>query len=225
MNWNIEFDLKGGRVKKLKKNGKLVLGTFDRVDGKTGNTHICVPNFAEEGMESGLPFHGPFRNVEWRGDLETGYVAREMGLEVTQEFELKSKFVQKVIVKNIGEVEQPVNVAIHNYLVAGNNWVGLKINGVDRTEEIIDSLFIEAKEHNVIEFMNGKKINLDLEGFNFFKLWTGFVEEEGQKVFDTEYVCIEPVRGKSGEYFGKEESMLKPGEVLEVSQTIYFDKK
>lgn len=220
MNWNMDFDLNGGRIKKLENNGKLILGTFERVDGKTGNTHICVPNFAEEGIETGLVFHGSFRNMEWSGDLETGFVVREMGLEVTQKFELKNKFVQRVSVKNIGEIEQPVNIGIHNYFAVSNNWVGLKINGQDVTEEIIDSLFIEAKEHNVIEFLNGRKMNIDLEGLNFFKLWTGFIEEEGQKVFDTEYVCIEPVRGKSGEYFGKEESMLKPGELLEVSQTI-----
>lgn len=225
MNWKLEFDLKGGRIKKLEKNKKLILGTFDRVDGKIGNTHLCVPNFEEEGKKGILPFHGLFRNIEWRGDLETGFVARETGLEVIQEFELKTKFVHKISVKNIGEIDQPVNIALHDYWAVSDNWVGLKINGVDVTEGIIDSLYIEAKEHNVIEFMNGKKINVDLKGFNFFKLWTGFVEEEGQKVFDTEYVCIEPVRGKSGEYYGTKESILKPGESLEVSQTIYFDKK
>lgn len=220
MKWNFETDLNGGRIKKLEKDGVLILGTFERVDGKAGNTHVCVPNFAEERTETGLPFHGPFRSLMWQGD-SSRLSAINMGLEVTQKFELDSKFTQKISVKNIGEAKQPVNVAIHNYFAAEDNWVGLKINGVDVTEEILDSLFVKAKEHNVIEFLNGKKINIDLKGFNFFKLWTGFVVEEGQKVYDTEYVCIEPVRGKSGEYYGKEESILKPGEILEVNQTIW----
>ena len=220
MKWNFETDLNGGRIKKLEKDGVLILGTFERVDGKAGNTHVCVPNFAEEGLETGLPFHGPFRSLVWQGN-NSKLLVSNIGLEVMQKFELDSKFTQKISVKNIGEVKQPVNVAIHNYFAAEDNWVGLKINGVDVTEEILDSLFFKAKEHNVIEFLNGKKINIDLKGFNFFKLWTGFVMEEGQKVYDTEYVCIEPVRGKSGEYYGKEESILRPGEILEVSQTIW----
>lgn len=222
MNWNLDFDLNGGRIKKLEKDGKLILGTFERVDGKEGNTHVCVPNFADEGMEKALPFHGPFRNMKWNKEGDFSFVAREMGLEVRQKFDLKNKFIQTIMVKNIGEIEQPINVGIHNYFAAGENWVGLKINGVDVTEEIMDSLFVEAKDHNVIEFLNGKKISIDLRGFKFFKLWTGFVVEEGQKVFDTEYVCIEPVRGKSGEYYGKKESILKPGEELTTSQTISF---
>ena len=89
--WELIFDLSGGRIVSLKNKDKFILGTFQRIDGKTGNTHVCTPNFAEEGMEKyNLPFHGPFRNSEWtlinnsETNLEINCV--NDGLEVKQIF-------------------------------------------------------------------------------------------------------------------------------------------
>ena len=36
--WRLEVDLVGGRIVSLVKNGQGILGTFERIDGKTGNT-------------------------------------------------------------------------------------------------------------------------------------------------------------------------------------------
>lgn len=223
--WKLEVDLNGGRVKKLERCGELVLGTFNRIDGKTGNTHVCVPNFADEGMENGLPFHGPFRNMEWEVEMKNEkrliIFAEEMDLKVRQIFELGEKFRQEITVKNTGKTQLPVNIGLHNYWAVKGNWLGTKINGKDVVDEIIESKFIEAKEKNLIEFGDGRKINLELDCFNCLKLWTGFEEQDDQKIFDVDYVCIEPVRGKSGEYYGKKESILEAGKEIGVKQTIY----
>jgi len=64
--WKVEIDLHGGRNVNLLYGDRCILGTYNRIDGKLGNTHICVPNFAHEGVqEFDLPFHGPARNQRW----------------------------------------------------------------------------------------------------------------------------------------------------------------
>lgn len=223
-NWKLNVDLNGGRIESLSFDNKLILGTFDRIDGKSGNTHVCVPNFAEDGMNIGLPFHGPFRGMEWKLDENNQnkiiIVAENMGLEVKQIFEIGEKCSQKLIVKNIGKDNQPLNMAIHDYWSVNGNWLGTRLNNENIEDGIIDSDFVESEGKNVIEFVDGRKIELELKGFDYLKLWTGFTEENEQKVFDVGYICVEPVQGKSGEYFGTEKSILKPGEVREVEQII-----
>ena len=36
--WELVVDLEGGRVNSLKNRGVLILGSFERIDGKRGNT-------------------------------------------------------------------------------------------------------------------------------------------------------------------------------------------
>ena len=231
-NWVVEIDLNGGRVVSLKKNNQEILGTFERIDGKKGNTHVCVPNFGEEGMEKyDLPFHGPSRNEEWRlikkteNKIKISYEFKSTekylsNLLIEQEFSLKNGFRHRVVVKNIGEKDVPVNVAIHNYWTINNSWLGLKINDVDVSQIVKNDDYFEVKDKNVILFSDRKEVNFNLKGLNNVRLWVARKGDENNIVYDQKYVCIEPVIGK-GNFFGSEESILKVGKTKEVEQTVF----
>ena len=60
-----------------------------------------------------------------------------------------------------------------------------------------------------------------MTGFKYAKLWTGFLEEGNNKIFDNNYVCIEPIMEKDEKFFGSEDPMLLPGEKKEVEQIIW----
>ena len=105
--WSVEIDLNGGRIKRLEKDRQKILGTYERIDGKIGNTHICVPNFAAEGVEKfGYVFHGPFRNALWRLVCQSENrieISCEIdSLLVNQIFEIGDDFNHKVQVRNVG---------------------------------------------------------------------------------------------------------------------------
>ncbi len=230
--WILEIDLDGGRIVSLKKSDELVLGTFQRIDEKKGNTHVCVPNFGEEGMEKyELPFHGPSRNEEWilveetENKLKISYEFRATekylsNLLIEQEFNLENGFNHKVTVKNIGGKDVPVNVAIHNYWVVNNGWLGLRINDVDVGQIVKDDDYFDVGSENIILFPDSRKFNFNLKGFNCVRLWTGRKGEGKNIVYDESYVCIEPAIGQNG-FFESEESILKVGETREVEQTIF----
>ncbi len=233
--WTLQIDLQGGRIFCLKYLDKEVLGTFERIDSKCGNTHVCVPNFGDEGEERGLFFHGPFRNLEWNSKLEykipynsnpsslrNTSIDREAlviwckndGLRVEQIFEIGKDFSHKIIVKNIENVDQIVNIASHNYWTVDNNWSDTKIDGKIVDEIIKNDQWMGAKEKQVLEFDN-KKINWKLIGYKKLRLWTGRKEENGKKIFDQKYICMEPAINIEG-------NILKAGESREVEQKIDF---
>lgn len=230
--WILRIDTDGGRIISLEKNGQQILGTFERIDGKKGNTHVCVPNFGEEGVdEYDLPFHGPCRNEEWmlvektENKFKISYEFRatekySSNLFIEQEFSLENGFKQKVTVKNIGGKDVPVNVAIHNYWMINNGWLGLKINDIDVSHIIKNDDYFDIRNENIILISDSKKFNFNLKGFNCVRLWTGRKGEGDNIVYDQKYVCIEPAIGKNG-FFGSEESILKAGETKEVEQAIF----
>lgn len=229
--WVLEIDLDGGRIVSLKRDGQQILGTFQRIDEKKGNTHVCVPNFGEEGVkEYDLPFHGPARNEEWvlveetENKIKISYEFKATekylsNLLIEQEFKLENGFKHKVMVRNIGDKDVPVNVAIHNYWVANNGWLGLKINDVDVSQIVKNDDYFDVGSKNIIIFPNNRKFNFNLKGFSNVRLWTGRTEGDNA-VYDQEYVCIEPAIGKES-YFGSDKSILKTGETKEVEQTIF----
>ncbi len=231
-NWILEIDLNGGRIVNLERDNKQILGTFERIDEKKGNTHVCIPNFGKEGMEKyDLPFHGPSRNEEWMlveqddNKIKISYEFKAIqkylsNLLIEQEFSLENGFKHKVTVKNIGEKDVPVNVAIHNYWAVNNSWLDLKINSVDVSQIIKDDDYFNIENENIILFSDGRKFNFNLKGLNYVRLWTGRKGDRDSVVYDQKYVCIEPAIGK-GNYFGSEESILKVGETKEVEQTIF----
>lgn len=215
--WKLEIDLNGGRIKKLSYKDKIILGTFERIDGKMANTHVCVPNFGDEGKDKGLIFHGPFRNMEWKvekqNDGELIICCENEGLKVEQKFTLGENFSHKIRVTNISNEKQTVNIASHNYWQVDDNWKEMKIDGVVVNKIIEADDWYEAKEKQALEFDN-KKIEWELKGYNKLRLWAGRKENElGEKIFDQKYICIEPVIDKEG-------SDLMPGESREVEQVI-----
>jgi D-hexose-6-phosphate mutarotase len=223
-NWNLEINLDGGRVVSLSKDNQKILGTFDRVDGKQGNTHICTPNFANEGVEKfGFIFHGPFRNTVWNlvsqseNSLEISCEIK--GLLVTQKFKIENEFWQSISVKNKSKEKKRINVAIHNYWDTEFGWQGTKLNGMDITEGIKNNPEVELKEENLLEFPGKKTVVWKVENFKLAKLWTGVKEENGVKIFDQKYVCIEPEMEFEG-FVETEKSWLIVGGEIKLSQKI-----
>jgi len=223
--WGLEVDLTGGRIVGLENINQKILGTFGRMDGKSGNTHVCVPNFAAEGVEKyGYVFHGPFRNNEWvlvdKTNESIEIVCEIDGLNVNQKFKIGKKFEQEIKVKNVSMEPKRVNVAIHNYWDTELGWKGVKLNGKDITNGIKESIDLKVGKENVVEIPNKMPINWQLSGFNYVKLWTGFKEESGRKIYDQKYICIEPVMEREG-FVETEKSWLKPEEEIVLRQEIF----
>lgn len=224
--WEMNVDLNGGRIVSLKNKGILILGSFQRIDGKMGNTHVCIPNFYNEGVEKyGLPSHGPFRNATWVLESQTENLldinCKIDDLDVHQIFSFNNEFFsQKITVENVGEKEKPVNVAVHNYWSSELGWQGSTLNGFELSLGIKQNDFINLEQLNNIDIPGKPLIKWQLDKFNYAKLWTGFLQEGDNKIFDNEYVCIEPVMEKGEEFFGSEESMLLPKTKLELKQII-----
>jgi hypothetical protein len=224
--WELVVDLDGGRISSLRNKGILILGSFGRIDGKKGNTHVCVPNFFNDGVEKyGLPSHGPFRNATWVLVQQTENlleISCEIeNLDVRQIFSFNNEyFNQKITVENKGENSKPVNVAIHNYWSSELGWQGSTLNGLDLSLGIKQSDFVNLQSLNNVDIPGKPLIKWLLTGFNYAKLWTGFLEESGNKIFDNSYVCIEPIVEKDENFFGSEESMLLPNTKIELRQMI-----
>lgn len=219
----LKVDLNGGRIVELKLKNRLILGAYDRLDGKKGSTHLCLPNFQDEGENFGLPFHGPARNSLWTlvssppNSLEIEYLLKDFAnypanLKTTQIFTLSpSWFSQSILIENIGTKTAPLNLAAHYYWDTPNSWKGLLINNQKTTEKVIDNGIVELKDKNEIVFPGQKPIILQQQGFAMAKLWTTATPDKKQ--FDHSFVCIEPLRGID-RFFGSAESLLQPKQKL-----------
>jgi len=222
--WTLSVDLDGGRIGELRYNDEIVLGTFLRIDGKKGNTHVCCPNFGNEG-DNDLPFHGPFRNKEWNlvnkslDNIEIEAV--DLELRVRQIFDLKDGFEQKVIIENLETVDRAANVAIHNYWAAEMGWQGTKLNG-KIVDELVKSDTSQSIFGSSILEIPGKSVKRwNLIGFGFVQFWVSFSENEGQKKYDNGYICIEPALEEQGFLNGGKNNLSANGKI-EVSQRISF---
>lgn len=222
--WILIVDLNGGRIRELKYKNEVILGTFKRIDGKEANTHICCPNFGSEGMEKfSLPFHGPFRNLEWKLikknkntiEIETA----DLNLNIKQFFKLTDSFEHKVVIKNLNNKDRLINMAIHNYWDTKNGWNETKLNG-----EIIDNLIKSDSSRlllpeNIIEIPNKFKYKWILNGFKYGQFWTSFINSNQDKEYDQNYVCIEPSLEKQG-FLDEEKTNLFGFKSLEFGQMI-----
>lgn len=222
--WVLEVDLNGGRIVNLIKDGQKMLGTYQRIDGKTGNTHVCIPNFAAEGVEKfGYVFHGPFRKSEWKlmcQNKNSVEISLEIdGLLVIQSFEISDQFKQKVLVRNVGGERKRVHVAIHNYWDTKFGWGGIKLNGHDITGGFVDNPEIKLEKNNILEIPKKKTIEWQVDNFKKAKLWTGMKEENGKRMFDEKYVCIEPEMEYEG-FVETNESWLDVGKEIDLEQRI-----
>jgi len=222
--WSLNIDLDGGRIRELKYKDEIILGTFLRIDGKHGNTHVCCPNFGNEG-DKDLPFHGPFRTKEWNlinkslNNIEIETV--DLGLRIRQVFDLRDGFEQLVVVENLGAGDRAANVAIHNYWAAEMGWQGTKLNGQIVDELIKSDISRPVLGDNVLEIPGKSVKRWNLTGFGFAQFWVSFSENEGQKKYDDGYVCIEPALEKQGFLDSGRNNLIANGKI-EVSQRISF---
>lgn len=224
--WGLVLDLKGGRIVSLYHKEKRILGTYARIDGKSGNTHLCLPNFAGEGTALGLPFHGPTRNATWNikekrryslviwCDVPTSdlYPAR---LHVEQSFKMQDNFIHEIKVTNVKGPAVPLNIGCHYYWDCPKGWEGTKINDEDVSLKIQTNGSQKVDTHNVIVFPHSSYAIIQA-GFSKVVLWTGFKIEDDKKVSDSSYCCIEPVRGE-GNFFGSAASLVDPGNTVSTS--------
>lgn len=224
--WELVIDFDGGRIVSLKNRGSLLLGSFERIDGKRGNTHVCIPNFADQGVKKyGFPFHGLFRDAPWILIQKTESIleidCETMGLNVRQIFSFNNEyFSQKIIIDNKSDEEKPINAAIHNYWSTDLGWQGLTLNGFDLSLGVKENHFINLRQLNDLDLPGKPLIKWQLHGFGYAKLWTGFLEEGNNKIFDNNYVCIEPIMEKDENFLGSQESFLAPKTKLELRQMI-----
>ncbi|MCR4263157.1 MAG: hypothetical protein NUV98_00370 [Candidatus Roizmanbacteria bacterium] len=226
---SLTVDVSGGRIVGLVLNDMPILGTFNRIDGKTGNTHVCVPNFGDEGVKKyRLPFHGPARTAEWKlvsttdSSLTIRYDMPKTGsypttVSIIQTFTLKQhSFTQEVSTINTGKEAAPLNLAIHYYWCTPQGWNDLLLNGVPVSEYIKQDTSIDAGTKSTIHIPSHSDIQLVMSGhFKKLQLWTARKEEGGNVIYDQKYACIEPVLG-TGDFFGSRESNLLPDEALSV---------
>ncbi|HRT40170.1 MAG TPA: hypothetical protein P5299_02305 [Candidatus Woesebacteria bacterium] len=188
--WELGIDLMGGRITELRKDNQQILGTFQRIDGKKGSTHVCFPCFGNEMPK--LPFHGPARDEKWTiadtygENAEIVYSYKKW--RIKQIFKLEKVFVHQFIIENKGMRKLPVNLAVHYYF--NLNYKDLTING-DKMEQYIKADGeIQAKRTNIID--DGTiRILMILDGFERIHLWTG--RKNG--IYDESYCCLEPLWG------------------------------
>lgn len=224
--WELVIDLEGGRIVGLRNKEILILGSFERIDGKKGNTHVCIPNFNMDGVkEFGLPPHGPFRNELWKVSQQTENLLNiecEIGgINVHQVFSFEEdNFNQKIVIENKNEEGKPVNAAIHNYWSSDLGWESVTLDGTDLTLGIKNSDFVDLKSINELNVSGRPLIKWQVFGFKYAKLWTGFLEEGENKIFDNNYFCLEPIMEKDENFFGSPESILPPKAKIELKQTI-----
>jgi len=228
--WDLTVDLQGGRIEELSYKETLILGVFQRVDGKVGSTHVCTPNYHSEGTkEYGLPIHGAPRNVVWEVKTDdSAYLSvycnipatdlYKADLYVEQIFELtKDSFKQTVIVENTKGETVPVNIAIHDYWATPGGWRGTKVNGIYIESEVIKDGQCKARKSNTIVFPDKRKFKLKLQDFSDLRLWSA---RNGKNELNEDFVCIEPIMTLGKNYFGSKQSMLKEGKALGASQEI-----
>lgn len=220
----LTVDLNGGRIVSLTKDDQKILGTFERIDGKKGNTHLCVPNFADEGVEKyGFVFHGPFRNVVWNLVSQNNdglEIESEIeGLLIRQKFLINDEFEQKIEIKNNSLESKRVNLAVHNYWDTEFGWQGTKLNRVNISQGFKTNPEIKLNSENILEFPDKKPLIWRVENFKLGKLWTAFKEENGEKIYDQKYVCLEPEMEFEG-FVETDKSWLESGKRIDLNQSI-----
>lgn len=230
-NWSLTLDLSGGRIIELSYRDIKIFGTYNRIDGKQGNAHLCVPSFDKEGMETwGLPFHGLVRNSLWSEERKTeneisiststqATAAYPASLKVEQTFTLSDVFTHTIAVSHSSGGAAPVNIGVHYYWDTPKGWNETQINNTNMKTNIETNGTTILKPINKISFPHAS-YELTANGFQNAVLWTSFkTNVGGDKTYSQDFCCVEPVIGWPG-YFGSEESMLKKGEQKVVSLTI-----
>lgn len=232
-NWSLTLDLQGGRILELSHKATKMLGTYFRLDGKVGSTHICTPSFDKEGQDLkwSLPFHGYARTLDWIVEKQTEtdvtisthtaptptYNAL---LKLSQTFIMDQVFLHSVAVENIKGNAVPVNVGLHYYWDTPQGWDDLTINNKSQMTNVKENGYCDLQKVNVIKFPL-VSYTLTSHGFQSAALWTSFTTNTlGAKQYNQDFCCIEPIIKWPG-YFGSKESILEVGKTkiikLEIS--------
>lgn len=224
-------DLQGGRILELSKREKKILGTYTRLDGKVGSTHICAPSFDKEGQGSqwNLPFHGYARTLDWTVEKQTEnsvtistyttptptYNAQ---LKLSQTFTMDLVFSHSVEIANIKGDAVPVNVGLHYYWDTPNGWENVRVNHESQMTNIKENGYCDLQEVNNVEFPHAT-YTLTSHGFQSAALWTSFsIDTDGVRHYSQDFCCIEPIIKWPG-YFGEDVSFLTEGQqkIVEIS--------
>ena len=217
------LDLQGGRILELSNREKKILGTYTRLDGKVGSTHICAPSFDKEGQDPrwNLPFHGYARTLIWTVEKQTEssvtistYTAPTPTynalLKLSQTFTMELVFSHSVEIANIKGDAVPVNVGLHYYWDTPNGWENVKVNRKSQMTNIKENGYCDLQEVNSVEFPHAT-YTLTSHGFQSAALWTSFASDtKGVKQYSQDFCCIEPIIKWPG-YFGSEESIIEVG--------------
>jgi galactose mutarotase-like enzyme len=226
--WSLTLNLNGGRIQELYYKGKKVLGTYDRIDGKRGNTHLCVPSFDKEGQVTyGLPFHGLVRNAQWKlkkkskKSIIISYKTPSSALYpaqlcIKQEFSVKDSFIHKIHVTHIKGKKVPLNISCHYYWDTPKGWKKSILNDSDLPPKIESGGHLGLKKTNLIVFPH-VTYQMDVDTFRSAVLWTSFkIDEKGNKLYNNNFCCIEPIIAWPN-FFGSNKSILHPGETISAS--------
>lgn len=226
--WSLTLDLNGGRIQELAYQGIKVFGTYKRIDGKVGNTHICTPSFDKEGQGAyQLPFHGYARTLVWSGEqiadntlqiktVTSSTPTYPAELELTQTFTLGDSFSHVVEVKNIKGDVVPVNIGIHYYWDTPKGWKNSTLNDKKLAFSIETNGYMDLTNESIITLPHAK-YTITSDGLHTIMLWTSFkTEHDGTKTFSNDFCCIEPIAKWPG-YFGSEQSLLGRGKNVSAS--------
>lgn len=224
----------GGRLESLILNGQKLLFSGTRIDGGTGSTHLCSPNFGPDNKGYGLPDHGPGRNkkTKWTvikeepdhviqsyvigsGEVSAGNYPK--GIEVTQDYKLVDGGFKIVTTHtNNGEMDAPVNSAVHFYWATllglgegEKGWEGVKVNGVNVSDLVKADTIVQWEDDNIIEMPDRPKIRVKQKGLPFLQGYAAKDDVTGE--FDQNSAALEPAEGRE-ERFGTPESMIAPGQ-------------
>lgn len=228
----LQVDPLGARIMALAIEGMPVLVTVTRADGKVGATHPCTPNFGKEEPDIfHLAQHGPARNVVWNVvektdnritfQYEIDQPGYPKGVVVTRSMQLTAKsFTLSLIHAHRGDTPAPLNYGEHCYFHTGHfGWNTLQINGISVAELIEANATVPLERENCIRFPgNDRDLILAQDGFSLAMLWAA--AKDG--MFDTNYVCIEPIEGDPKTFWHTEKSILYPNEKRIHTLTIGF---
>ncbi len=208
----------------LQLNNALILGSFNRGDGKIGVTHPCTPIFGPDRNNLyGLKQHGNMRNeVSNVLEVEDSLIVTHMitdegypkGMKVKQIMHMTDgRYSCAIVHTNTGDEKAPVNTGEHCYFDAPHGFEGTIINGHDVTDlikEHWDGVAIDLDEVNTIQIPGKPEITLTQNGLHKAMLWVG--KNPNTKEIDRTYICIEPVEeDPNSDFFGSEQSMIYPG--------------
>ncbi|MGI8420026.1 MAG: hypothetical protein ACR2LN_05290 [Candidatus Levyibacteriota bacterium] len=221
---SMEINPRGARIESLILGGHQLLSKVSRGDGKEASTHPCTPIFGPDGQKRfGLSQHGDARKDDWAvitsqpNLVELAYEISDgtypPGMKVRQRFELKDGLFQLVTTHENDNVSvaMPVNLAEHFYWLAPQGWHGVKVNGIDVSNVVLEDRAIPWEDDNIIEISGQPRIRLQQQGLPYMQGWVGGKEDdEGNKIStDMRYVCLEACEGP-GERFGSDASMIGP---------------